>query len=57
MSSDTSGRVLALGCNPDCGIRDFSQGSGAMTRVIVGFLLCFEFLVRLAEITQSPIGV
>ena len=53
MSSDSSGRVLVFGCNPDWGIiRDFSQGSGAVTRVVVGFLLCFKLLIQLAEITE-----
>ena len=45
--------VAAISDDPDRGvIRNFSQGSGAVSRVIVGFLFRFELAVRLAEITE-----
>ena len=45
--------VAAISGDPDRGvIRNFSQGSGAVSRVIVGFLFRFELAVRLAEITE-----
>ena len=53
MSNDASGTVLVFGCNPDCGIiGDVGQRSGAMTRIVAGFLLSFELSIRLAEITE-----
>ena len=53
LCNDTAGRGSVVGHDPDWSVLwDFSKGPGTMTRVKVGFLFLFQFLIGHAEILE-----